>query len=153
MTSTAWNSDRANEWYNCTLHLHQRCAGATTFSPTLAEYLRHSYNIVTGRTYIGRSAHSPYLRRFQEHVEKDTDHYDRALRNRSKGFVAIQQPENVPEGTELKDFRKKRESSWIHRLDILHAGSNSRRVMAELPAPLAPCPWARPHAYQEITTP
>ena len=35
-------------------------------------------NLQNGRSYVGRTKRSPYLR-FQEHVEKDTDHFGRAL--------------------------------------------------------------------------
>ena len=31
-------------------------------------------NLQNGRSYVGRTKRSPYLR-FQEHVEKDTDHF------------------------------------------------------------------------------
>ena len=81
-----------------------------------------------------RTRRSPYLR-FQEHVE-DTDQFGRALRNNPKDFVVIQL-EKVPEGTKLEDFRR-RESSWINRVDALSIGYNSRREINKRPAPFLP---------------
>ena len=87
----------------------------------------HTHNTHTKR--------SPYLR-FQEHVERDTEHFGRALRHKPKDFVVIQL-EKVPKSTKLEDFRR-RESSWIQRLDTLRRGYNSRREMAKRQAPLLP---------------
>ena len=84
---------------------------------------------------MGRTRRSPYLR-FQEHVEKDTDQFGRALRNDPKDFVVIQL-EKVPEDTKLEDFRR-RESSWINRVDALSIGYNSRREISKRPAPFLP---------------
>ena len=47
------------------------------------------------------------------------------------------QLEKVPKDTKLEDFRR-RESSWIQRLDTLRRGYNSRREMAKRQAPLLP---------------
>ena len=88
-----------------------------------------------GRTYVGRTRRSPYLR-FQEHVEKDTYQFGRALRNNLKNFVVIQL-EKVPGVTKLEDFRR-RESSWINRVDALSIGYNSRREIIKQPAPFLP---------------
>ena len=75
--------------------------------------------------------------RFQERAEKNTDHFGRALRDYPNDFVVIQL-EKVPEGTKtLEDFRR-REPSWIHRLDTLRVGYDSRREMIKRPALLLP---------------
>ena len=92
-------------------------------------------NLKRGRTYVGRTRRSPYLR-FQEHVEKDTDQFGRALRNSPKDFVVIQL-EKVLQGTKLEDFRR-RESSWINRVDALSIGYNSCREIIKRPAPFLP---------------
>ena len=92
-------------------------------------------NLKSGRSYVGRTRRSPYLQ-FQEHVEKDTDQFGRALRNNPKDFVVIQL-EKVPKGTKLEDFRR-RESSWINRVDALSIGYNSRREIIKRPAPFLP---------------
>ena len=84
---------------------------------------------------MGRTTRIPYLR-FQKHVEKNTDRFGRALRDYPNDFVVIQQ-EKVPEGTKLEDFRR-REPSWILRLDTLRVGYDSRREMTKRSAPLLP---------------
>ena len=84
---------------------------------------------------MGRTRRSPYLQ-FQEHVEKDTDQFGRALRNNPKDFVVIQ-VDKVPEGTELEKICR-RESSWINRVDALSIGYNSRREITKRSAPFLP---------------
>ena len=68
------------------------------------------------------------------------------------------QLEKVPKATKLEDFRR-RESSWIQRLDTLRRGYNSRWEMAKRQAPLlpaydlGPAPIKRPRNADRIAIP
>lgn len=106
-------------------------------------YIYGIVNIRTGMTYVGRTKRSPYLR-FQEHVDS-TDFIGRAIRSQFENFVLV-----VLEKLPVKCYGihnvngdperhcRIRENSWIHRLDTVVRGYNSRVELMAPPRPFLP---------------
>ena len=88
-------------------------------------------NTQTGKVYVGRTCRSPY-QRFLEHVQS-TDYIGRAIRAEHYNFVVIvleKVPTRFP-GIVRRSFEhnkhiSERENAWIHRLDSVRKGYNSR---------------------------
>lgn len=104
-------------------------------------YIYAIVNVKTGRIYVGRTVRSPY-KRVLEHVQSE-DFIGRAVRSQHENFVVTLEklPAMVPGvvlGVKNLMQMRRRENSWIHRLDARRNGYNSRVEIRPPPRPSLP---------------
>lgn len=103
-------------------------------------YIYALVNMTNGMIYVGRTNRSPY-RRFHEHFISD-DFIGRTVRSYAYKFVVVVL-ETIPThvmGMPPNKFPhvSARENSWIHRLDTVNHGYNSRCEISAPPPPVLP---------------